>query len=151
VNKYHAGFIGHGYVGSWVNFGAMTTNSDLKNNYGTIRVSVNGEQIDTGSIKVGSLIGDHTKFGIGTLLNTGINIGVSCNIFGGTLITDKEVPSFQWGSTGNYVDYRFDKAIETIRKAAERRNVTLTAQEEALLQAIAEGARSEQGIIDFDG
>lgn len=149
VNKYHAGFIGHSYVGSWVNFGAMTTNSDLKNNYSNIRVSVNGDMIDTGSIKVGSFIGDHTKFGIGTLLNTGINIGVCCNIFGGGLVTDKEVGSFQWGGTGSYVDYRFDKAIETARRTAGRRNVDLATEEEAVLQDISRGEVRTEGVIDF--
>ncbi len=149
VNKYHAGFIGHSYIGSWVNFGAMTTNSDLKNNYSTIRVSMHGEMIDTGSIKVGSIIGDHTKFGIGTLLNTGINIGISSNIFGAGLITDKEVGSFAWGGSGNYQDYRFDKAIETIKRTCERRHVELSAAEETLLQTISDGSPDEAGALDL--
>lgn len=149
VNKYHAGFIGHSYVGAWVNFGAMTTNSDLKNNYSNIRVTVDGKSLDTGLIKVGSLIGDHTKFGIGTLLNTGINIGVCCNIFGGGLVTDKEVPSFHWGGTGNYVEYRWDKALETMRRSVERRNYTLTPQEERVLHEIADNRTSVEGVFDF--
>ena len=147
VNKYHAGFIGHSYVGSWVNFGAMTTNSDLKNNYSTIRVSVNGESIDSGSIKVGSFIGDHTKFGIGTLLNTGINIGVCCNIYGGTLISDKEVASFSWGNTDGYQTYRFDKAVETARRTAGRRNVDLSDEEEAVLEALSKGESPMDGVV----
>ncbi|MBD3258021.1 hypothetical protein GF377_06275 [candidate division GN15 bacterium] len=149
VNKYHAGFIGHSYVGSWVNFGAMTTNSDLKNNYSNIRVSLHGESIDTGSIKVGSFIGDHTKFGIGTLLNTGINIGVCCNIFGGSLIADKEIPSFRWGNSNGYQDYDIDKAIETMRRTAGRRGVDLSDQEEALLRSIAQGRASTEGALDW--
>lgn len=149
VNKYHAGFIGHSYVGAWVNFGAMTTNSDLKNNYSNIRVALNGQSLDTGMIKVGSLIGDHTKFGIGTLLNTGLNIGVCCNIFGGGLITDKEIPSYRWGGTGNYVEYRFDKALETMRRSAARRNYTLSSHEERVLQEIFDGKPKTDGVIDF--
>jgi len=149
VNKYHAGFIGHAYVGSWVNFGAMTTNSDLKNNYSNIRVTIEGESIDTGSIKIGSFIGDHTKFGIGTLLTTGINIGVCCNVFGGTLIADREVPSFRWGNSSGYEEYRFDKAIKTIRRAAERRNVSLSMSEEEVLQALAEGRVDDDGVLSF--
>ena len=149
VNKYHAGFIGHSYVGAWVNFGAMTTNSDLKNNYSNIRVTVNDRSIDTKLIKVGSLIGDHTKFGIGTLLNTGINIGVSCNIFGGGLVTDKEVPSFHWGGTGNYVEYRWDKALETMRRSVDRRNYTLSPHEERVLHEVANGKPSLEGVLDF--
>lgn len=149
VNKYHAGFIGHSYVGEWVNFGAMTTNSDLKNNYSNIRVTVNSESIDTGSIKVGSFIGDHTKFGIGMLLNTGINIGVSCNIFGGGLVTDKEVPSFSWGSTGSWVPFDVEKAIASARVIAGRRNYALTDHEEHLLRAIAKGESDCGGTIDL--
>ena len=149
VNKYHAGFIGHSYVGSWVNFGAMTTNSDLKNNYSNIRVTLNDEVIDTNYNKVGSFIGDHTKFGIGTLLNTGINIGVCCNIFGGTLIADKEVPSFQWGQTGNYQAYNYDKAIDTARKTSDRRNHTLSKNEVNILRAISEETLADAGLMDF--
>jgi UDP-N-acetylglucosamine diphosphorylase/glucosamine-1-phosphate N-acetyltransferase len=149
VNKYHVGFIGHSYVGSWVNFGALTTNSDLKNNYSTIQVSVEGRLVDTGSIKVGSFIGDHTKFGIGTLLNTGINVGVCCNLFGGTLITDREVPSFRWGNSSGYEVYRFEKAIETIRRTAGRRDVTLSTGEENLLRAVAESRIDGTGTLVF--
>ncbi|MEW5993651.1 MAG: putative sugar nucleotidyl transferase [Candidatus Zixiibacteriota bacterium] len=149
VNKYHAGFIGHSYVGQWVNFGAMTTNSDLKNNYSPIRVSLNGESYDTGSIKVGSFIGDHTKFGIGTLLTTGINIGVCCNIFGGGLVSDKEVASFNWGTTGRFERYRFDKVIETAQRTAERRNCELSAAETMVLEAISKGGLTDDGVLSF--
>ena len=149
VNKYHAGFIGHSYVGSWVNFGAMTTNSDLKNNYSNIGVSVAGKIMDTGSIKVGSFIGDHTKFGIGTLLNTGISVGVCCNLYGGTLITDREVPSFRWGNSSGYEVYRFDKAIKTIRSSTERRNVALSSTEEKYLRGLSEGKVDETGVLKF--
>jgi UDP-N-acetylglucosamine diphosphorylase/glucosamine-1-phosphate N-acetyltransferase len=147
VNKHHEGFIGHGLVGAWVNFGALTTNSDLKNNYSVIRVSLDGEQVDTGSIKVGSFIGDHTKFGIGTLLTTGINIGTCCNIFGGTLITDKEVDSFRWGSTGSFVEHDFDKAMDTNKKVMARRNATLSANEVSALQSVFQKAISDDGTI----
>jgi len=149
INKYHAGFIGHSYIGSWVNFGAMTTNSDLKNNYTEIQVSVRGKPTATGLIKVGSFIGDHTKFGIGTLLNTGINVGVCCNIYGGGLVTDKEIGSFRWGDGPPWTEYRIDKALETVRRSMERRNIVLTGQEEALLRAIAEGRESDRGVIGF--
>ena len=75
-NKYHDGFIGHSYVGEWVNLGALTTNSDLKNDYSTVSVMLDGKHaIDTGSPKVGALIGDHAKTSIGTLFNTGSCIG----------------------------------------------------------------------------
>ncbi|UCC44212.1 MAG: hypothetical protein JSU65_14055 [Candidatus Zixiibacteriota bacterium] len=149
VNKYHAGFIGHSYVGSWVNFGAMTTNSDLKNNYSNVKVTVGGKVIDTGSLKVGSFIGDHTKFGIGSLLTTGICTGVCCNIFGGGVTSDREVPSFSWGNSGNWQPYDLERAILTVRRSCERRNAPLSSHEEHLLQLIAEGKSPDEGIISF--
>ena len=149
VNKHHEGFIGHSLVGAWVNFGALTTNSDLKNNYSVIRVSLEGKQIDTGSIKVGSFIGDHTKFGIGTLLTTGINIGTCSNIFGGMLIADKEVGSFQWGSSGSFVAHDFDKAMDTNKKVMGRRNCALSAHEVSVLQAVSQGGISDDGVMAF--
>ena len=149
VNKYHDGFIGHSYVGSWVNFGALTTNSDLKNNYSNVRVNVNGKETDTQMMKVGSFIGDYCRFGIGTLLNTGINIGVGSNLFGGNLITDKEVPPFSWGSTGSIEKYDIDKAIETSKMVCERRGSNLTPREESLLRAISKNEISGEGCLDF--
>ncbi len=150
VNKYHAGFIGHSYVGSWVNFGAMTTNSDLKNNYSSIRLSLNGEAIDTGLTKIGSFIGDHTKFGIGSLLNTGISLGICCNIFGGGLTTDKEVPAFSWGNTGKFHKYAFDKALETAQRTSERRNCTFSQHEAELFRQISEGHIEADGVMTFE-
>ncbi|HUV30287.1 MAG TPA: putative sugar nucleotidyl transferase [Acidobacteriota bacterium] len=149
VNKYHAGFIGHSYVGSWVNFGAMTTNSDLKNNYSNITVTVAGEAVDTGSIKVGSFIGDHTKFGIGTLLNTGISIGICCNVYGGSLVADREVPSFSWGGPDRWRRYRFDKAVETARRTCARRDHTLAEAEIKQLKSVSDEAVDTEGIVVF--
>ena len=121
-NKHHEGFLGHSYLGEWVNIGAMTTNSDLKNNYSKIRIYVNGVMKDCGTIKMGCFIGDHTKIGIGVLINTGSVIGVGCNIFGGGIIPSKYVPSFLWGSNaGVFNEYRLEKFIEDIKNVMVRR------------------------------
>jgi len=125
-NKWHAGYIGHSYIGEWVNLGAMTTNSDLKNNYGSVRVSVNGKEIDTGMMKVGSFIGDYTRTAIGTLLNTGINVGVCCNLLGDGLINEKELNSFTWYSSGEKIEYKLPKALETIERVMGRRDKKLS-------------------------
>ncbi|MEW6015800.1 MAG: putative sugar nucleotidyl transferase [Candidatus Zixiibacteriota bacterium] len=127
TNKYHAGFLGHSYVGEWVNFGAMTTNSDLKNNYTPVKVAVNGKEVDTGSLKVGSFIGDFTKTAIGTLLNTGINIGISCNLVSDSLVVDKEIPDFTWYSMRHKMEYSMAKALDTIERTMARREKKLTA------------------------
>ncbi len=81
-NKQHDGFLGHSYLGSWVNLGAATDTSDLKNNYGEVRIVVAGREIATGSRHVGSFIGDHSKTGIHTMLNTGTVVGAFANVFG---------------------------------------------------------------------
>ncbi len=96
-NKAHDGFLGHAYVGQWVNLGALTTNSDLKNDYSDVSVALDGKTpINTGSIKVGSLIGDHTKTSIGTLLNTGACVGSMALIAATGKPLPKFIPSFAW-------------------------------------------------------
>ncbi len=136
TNKYHDGFMGHAYLGSWVNLGAMTTNSDLKNNYKNIAVSIDGNKVDSGSPKVGSFLGDHTKTGIGTLLNTGMNIGFSCNIYGGSLVTNPEIDSFSWGDGETLTTYRLDKAIEVAQIAMSRRDVRFQKEHADLFEYI---------------
>ena len=85
-NKYHDGFLGHAYLGEWVNLGAGTHNSDLRNDYGEVSVFVNGRLVRTGQTKVGCFLGDHTKTAIGALLNTGTNAGPFCNLLPGGLL-----------------------------------------------------------------
>ncbi len=133
-NKYHEGFIGHAYVGEWVNFGALTTNSDLKNNYGEIKVELPQGLLKTGHNKIGSFVGDHTKTGIGTLLTTGMVLGFSANLFGGGLAGGRFLPSFMWGGKDGFVDYAVDKAIETARVVKTRRSREFTLADEALFR-----------------
>ena len=93
-NKYHEGFLGHAYVGEWVNLGAITSNSDLRNDYGEVAVPLQGDPIPTGQAKVGCFIGDHTRTGMGSMLNTGTAIGVMCNVLPAGPLLPKHVPSF---------------------------------------------------------
>jgi UDP-N-acetylglucosamine diphosphorylase/glucosamine-1-phosphate N-acetyltransferase len=124
TNKWHDGFLGHGYVCEWVNIGAMATNSDLKNNYSNIKVQVNGVAVDTNDWKAGAFIGDHCKLGIGTLLNTGSVLGPCTNIFGSTgLMPPKYVPSFCWGSGNDFTEYHLDAAISTAKIVLSKRDV----------------------------
>lgn len=123
-NKVHEGFFGHGFLGEWVNLGALTTNSDLKNNYGSVRVTRLGESIDTGCLKVGSYLADHTKTAIGTLLPTGSTTGVGVNLLSGGL-APKSVPPFVWGGNGMFTEHRLDRMLDTARAAVARRSVML--------------------------
>ncbi|MFH2035760.1 MAG: putative sugar nucleotidyl transferase [Candidatus Zixiibacteriota bacterium] len=137
TNKYHAGFLGHAYLGEWVNLGALTTNSDLKNNYSSVSVSIGGQMINTGQLKVGSFIGDFTKTAIGTMLNTGINIGISCNLVPGGLLIDKEIESFRWISPNKKMKYSFPKAFDTIERSMARRNIKASDALKVLFEIIA--------------
>ncbi|MBU0650985.1 hypothetical protein KKC59_03645, partial [bacterium] len=121
-NKHHDGFIGHSYIGSWVNLGAMTTNSDLKNNYHSVKVWNCGANIDTGELKVGCFIGDFTTLGIGTLIPTGAVIDPYTNIFGGGMIP-KFVSSFTWmdSSQNKVEEYNKETLIQTISTMMKRR------------------------------
>jgi UDP-N-acetylglucosamine diphosphorylase/glucosamine-1-phosphate N-acetyltransferase len=143
-NKYHEGFLGHSYLGEWVNLGAGTTNSDLKNNYSAVRLSFPDKQVDTGQSKVGSFIGDHVKTGIGTLLNTGAYIGIGANIFGGGMIRSKFIPSFAWGNAEGLHEYAWDKFIETAKVVMQRRNVELLNSEKEILKKIFELTKPER-------
>jgi UDP-N-acetylglucosamine diphosphorylase/glucosamine-1-phosphate N-acetyltransferase len=133
VNKQHDGFLGHSYLGRWVNLGADTNTSDLKNNYGAVRVTLEGREIDTGRTFLGSLIGDHAKTGINTMLNTGSAVGVAANVFGGGF-PSKSIPAFAWGGFDRESVYRLDDALDVARKVMARRGVEMTPADETLLR-----------------
>ena len=143
-NKYHDGFLGHAYVGEWVNLGALTTNSDLKNDYSNVEVKVRGQLLDTGSTKVGCFVGDHTKTSIGTLINTGTVIGMMSNILGVGQLLPKSVPSFAMFMDGKFFKAGLKQLIETARTAMGRRKVQMTAQDEALLKFLFELTKEER-------
>ncbi|MFC1607693.1 putative sugar nucleotidyl transferase [Candidatus Latescibacterota bacterium] len=144
-NKYHDGFLGHAYVGEWVNLGALTTNSDLKNDYSNVEVKIGKTTYDSGSTKVGSFIGDHTKTSIGTLLNTGSTVGIMCLLMATGAPLPKYIPSFMW-----YVNGRFSKGagfkslLKTAHAAMSRRKRSLTDEDVALLEAVNEMTKEER-------
>ncbi|MBN1589626.1 MAG: hypothetical protein JW888_08935, partial [Pirellulales bacterium] len=139
-NKYHDGFLGHAYVGEWVNLGAMTTNSDLKNDYSSVAVMLDGRRpIDTGSTKVGSLIGDHTKTSIGTLFNTGAYVGAMALIAATGKPLPKFIPSFAWFLEGVVTKgFGKKKLYETASKAMPRRGCEWTEADQTMWDAIFE-------------
>ncbi len=143
-NKQHHGFLGHSYIGAWVNMGAGTTNSDLKSNYGSVRVSLGGEPVETGQQFIGLIFGDHSKTAINSMLNAGTVVGVSSNIFGDGF-PPKYVPSFSWGAAGEtFTTFGIDRAIEVARRVMARRNVRLTTFEEKLFQKLFELTSDER-------
>jgi UDP-N-acetylglucosamine diphosphorylase/glucosamine-1-phosphate N-acetyltransferase len=133
-NKAHDGFLGHAYLGRWVNLGAMTTNSDLKNNYGNIRMWTPDGDVDTGLMKLGCLLGDHVKTGIGSLLNTGTVVGAGSNLYG-TDMPPKYVPPFSWGSGSDLTAYDADKFLQVAETVMKRREIALSAGMRDVLRA----------------
>ncbi len=130
-NKQHDGFLGHSYIGEWVNLGANTNNSDLKNNYSTIRVNLNKNlEINTMKRFLGVLIGDYTKSGISTMFNSGTIVGLGANIFGSGFQA-KFIESFQWGKGEEKTN--FDKFIETCEYVKSRRGHKLSSTEKVFL------------------
>ncbi len=142
-NKQHEGFLGHAYLGQWVNLGADSNNSDLKNNYGTVKVYVNGEMVDSGSLFVGLTMGDHSKCGINTMFNTGTVVGVMSNVFGAGY-PDKFIPSFTWGGIESMETYEIDKALEVARRVMARRKMALSEAQEQMLRQVFEMTASER-------
>lgn len=150
TNKYHTGFIGHAYIGEWVNIGAATTNSDLKNTYGEVRVTIKGKTVNTGNIKVGCFIGDHSKTSIGTQIYTGKKIGVGSHVHG---FVTEDVPSFTiWSKSlgAKPVEIYLESAIETQKRVFSRRGIKQTREDIDLLKKIFEitaGERKKAGVI----
>jgi UDP-N-acetylglucosamine diphosphorylase/glucosamine-1-phosphate N-acetyltransferase len=151
TNKAHAGFIGHSYIGEWVNLGAMTTTSDLKMTYGNIKMnSGKNKKIDTGQNKIGSFFADMIKTSIGTLIYSGRRIGVSSHLYG---LVAQDVPSFTIYGTSigaRNVELNLESVIETQSKMMKRRNQTMSKAYEQLVEdvfAITARDRRRTGIM----
>ncbi len=124
ANKGHAGFIGHSYMGRWVNIGAMTTTSNLKNTYGPVQLWTPSGMRTTGLQFLGTLFGDHAKTGIGTMLSTGTVVGAGANLFE-TEMPPKIVPPFAWGHAEPYDTYDVAKFLAVAERVMKRRHVEL--------------------------
>lgn len=148
-NKQHSGFIGHSYIGSWVNLGADTNCSDLKNNYSNIKITLSNKEINSETRFLGLMMGDHSKSAINTMFNTGTVIGFSCNIFASGFI-EKYLPSFTWAGKGQNKVYELDKALETMRIVFSRRKIIFEDTEEKLFKTIFEitkADREKRGVL----
>lgn len=145
-NKQHDGFLGHSYLGMWVNLGADTNNSDLKNNYGSVKVYIGGETVDTGSMFVGLTMGDHSKSAVNTMFNTGTVVGVSCNVFGAGF-PPKYIPSFSWGGAESLTTYHCDQSVGVAKRVMARRKVEMTGADERLLRTVFEMTTAERSKL----
>ena len=137
-NKQHYGYVGHSYVGNWVNIGAGTSISDLKNTYSTIKAK--GE--DTGMMKLGAIIGDHVKTAINTSIFCGKIIGESSHLYG---TVTEDVPAFvSHVSPGNMFELPLEVAKKIQKAMMARRGLEFTEQEEKLFDELFEKTKGER-------
>jgi UDP-N-acetylglucosamine diphosphorylase / glucose-1-phosphate thymidylyltransferase / UDP-N-acetylgalactosamine diphosphorylase / glucosamine-1-phosphate N-acetyltransferase / galactosamine-1-phosphate N-acetyltransferase len=145
-NKGHDGFVGHSYLGRWVNLGAGTITSNLKNTYSPVEMwTPDGEQT-TGLQFLGTMFGDHAKTGIGLSLTTGTVVGTGANVF--EKMPPKAVPPFSWGSGAPYSTYRLDKFLEVTERVMKRRSVELTERSRRLLSSAHAGRWTVEGAVE---
>ncbi len=132
ANKGHDGFLGHSVLGTWVNLGAGTTTSNLKNTYGEVQLEIAGSRVATGLQFLGTLFGDHAKTAIGAMLPTGTVVGAGANLFGAGPVP-KFVPHFAWGLDGE----KMTEAgfLQVAERVMPRREVQFTAERRASLAA----------------
>jgi UDP-N-acetylglucosamine diphosphorylase/glucosamine-1-phosphate N-acetyltransferase len=137
TNKAHEGYVGNSALGQWVNLGADTTASNLKMTYGTVKLLdwAAGRPVDSGQQFVGTIMGDHCKTGINTMLNTGTVCGVSTILIGAGF-APREIPSFKWVQPGAVVEYRLEKALVDMARMMARRGVRLSAGYRRMMEAI---------------
>ncbi len=138
-NKGHDGYLGNSVLGEWCNLGADTNTSNLKNNYGNVKVwdYSKKEIVDTGLQFCGLIMGDHSKSGINTMFNTGTVVGVCSNIFGAGF-PKKFIPSFSWGGATGFETYKIDKCFEVAETVMARRNKKITTETKKILEHLFE-------------
>jgi UDP-N-acetylglucosamine diphosphorylase/glucosamine-1-phosphate N-acetyltransferase len=146
-NKGHDGFIGNSVIGEWCNLGADTNNSNLKNNYGKVKVYnyVAKDYINTNLQFCGLIMGDHAKSSINTMFNTGTVVGVCANVFGGGF-PSKFIPDFAWG---NNAIFELEKAYEVAQRVMERRKINLSDLDKNILKYILDNYVKKNNPIGF--
>jgi UDP-N-acetylglucosamine diphosphorylase / glucose-1-phosphate thymidylyltransferase / UDP-N-acetylgalactosamine diphosphorylase / glucosamine-1-phosphate N-acetyltransferase / galactosamine-1-phosphate N-acetyltransferase len=146
-NKAHDGYLGDSYVGKWANLGAGTTTSNVKNTYGEIKGNIGDRQIPTGRRKLGCVIGDHSKLGIGTRTMAGSYIGFCCQLAGST-IAPRSVPSYSYWTDKGMQPYELEKAIEVTKRVFTRRDRQWTDIDEEIVRYAARMAPQVETAAD---
>lgn len=136
-NKAHDGFMGQSVISEWCNLGADTNISNLKNTYDEVRIwsYPKNSFVSTDLQFCGVIMGDHTKLGINTMINTGTVIGVNCNIFGSGFPRNF-IPSFTWGGPSGFSEYNLKKAIIVADAVYKRRNLEFNEVEKNILETV---------------
>jgi UDP-N-acetylglucosamine diphosphorylase/glucosamine-1-phosphate N-acetyltransferase len=137
-NKAHDGFLGHSYVGEWVNLAAGTQASNLRTDYGPVAVPADGGHLNTGRLKVGCFVGDHAKTGLGVLLNCGSVVGAFASVLPTGRLAPRDVPPFtRFGPDGLAEEPNLDALLATADAMMKRRGRSLSRAQEAVYRAAA--------------
>ncbi|PPL02452.1 putative sugar nucleotidyl transferase [Parapedobacter indicus] len=146
--KGHDGYLGSAVMGEWCNWGADTNNSNLKNNYKSIRLYDyrNSGYRDSGLQFCGAIMADHVRCAVNTTFNTGTVVGVGANVFGAGM-PPTYVPDFSWAGPDGFSTYRLDKFFETASLVYERRNLEFNETERKLLTAVFELTRKHRNQV----
>lgn len=137
TNKYHDGFLGHSYVGEWVNLAAGTITGDLRFDYRPISMRHDDTPVPTGRMKLGSIIGDHSRTGLSVLLDCGTTIGAFASLLPTGQMAPREVPSFARVGPGGLVRSDVDAVLQGSAIAMRRRGRELTPALELVYRSIA--------------
>ncbi|MEI6265644.1 MAG: putative sugar nucleotidyl transferase [Sphingobacteriia bacterium] len=133
-NKAHDGYMGDSVIGEWCNFGAGSSNSNLKNSAGDIKVwSMDLDKMVVVGQKCGVIMGDYSRLSINSSVNTGSVIGISCNVFGAGLLP-KKIPNFSWGVDGK--KYNIETAFNDINNWKKMKKQLLSTTEMEVLKYI---------------
>lgn len=141
-NKAHDGFLGNAVIGEWCNIGADTNNSNLKNTYDQVKLwDYETKRFRrTGLQFCGLIMGDHSKFGINTMINTGTVVGVGCNIFGSDFPRNF-LPSFSWGGHAGLKEHNINQFFKTAKAVMKRRDIDLDEAETEMLTEVFEQSK----------
>ncbi len=145
TNKGHHGYLGHSLVGQWVNLGAATNVSNLKNTYGQIRTQLqpNTPAEDTKRMYLGPILGDYVRTGIGTRLMTGSCVGTGTMIAQSTY-APKFIDRFSFLTDTGTQLYDIDRFLPTAKTMMARRGQILTAAQENRLRTLAQSRRASR-------
>ncbi|HEY8750672.1 MAG TPA: putative sugar nucleotidyl transferase [Tepidisphaeraceae bacterium] len=143
-NKAHEGFLGHSYLGKWVNLGSGTTTSNLKNTYGEIRARIGKREFPSGRQFLGSVIGDHSKTAILSRLSAGAYLGFY-SMLDGIGTSTRYIPSFTFQTGDGPEPYQMDKAIEVTKRVFVRRDREFNDTDEQVMRYVAQIAPQVEG------
>ncbi len=149
TNSRHQSYIGDSYIGEYVNIGALTVFSNVKNTMGYINIDLYDQKIRTNLTKLGAFVGDHVKISVGTTIYGGKIIGTSTHVYSKA---DKSIPSFTiWlGDKEKAFELEIESAIESAKRFMKGKGKVMSLEYEQLMRNVFEKTKIERdkfGVI----